>query len=316
MNYQKPTNWERDKLTQIKDLDSWTTTKRPANWAADEWIGKVIPVHEHGFVVLRDFMGNDSEIATAARVSYGKGTKRLSEDRGLNRRLMRDWHTSPFEMCELKFHLKLSIMEMRQIIRQRMASVNEYSGRYSVMDNEFYVPELGYICPQSTTNKQGREDEAISHAVKARHLMLKNIEGAYELYDYLVRPTDQEGPGLGVSREISRSVLPVSVYTQCFWKIDLHNMLHFLRLRLDNHAQRETRNTVSAIAQVVKDCFPLSWEAFEDYRLEALNFSRMELAELAAMLNNQPSPNSLVRNSTEDKEFRAKLSSIGVNQGA
>jgi thymidylate synthase (FAD) len=220
-------------------------------------------------------MGSDGDIADAARVSYGKGTRAVSDNRNLIRYLMRHKHTSPIEMASVKFHLKLPIFIMRQLIRHRTASVNEYSGRYSVMSDDFYVPEVEYIKPQSQTNKQGSDGE-LSDSWKDKYKqIIEDITLRTSIaYKALVEPGF--GP-LGLSRELSRIVLPVSNYTECYWKIDLHNFFHFCRLRMDSHAQQEIRDYAIAMYELVKPHFPIAVEAFEDYSLESKSFSRMEM---------------------------------------
>lgn len=192
---------------------------------------KQLPVLDHGFRVI-DYMGNDSSIVQAARVSYGAGTKKVQEDRGLINYLMRHGHTTPFEMCEIKLHVKLPIFVMRHWVRHRTANVNEYSARYSVLSNEFYIPEISKISEQSKTNKQGRSDEEMEETKKKEIIsILKEFsDSSYEKYSYMLND-------LSLSRELARTILPVSVYTEMYWKIDLHNLLHFLKLRADSHAQ-------------------------------------------------------------------------------
>jgi thymidylate synthase (FAD) len=256
------------------------------------------PVHNHGFVGLIETMGSDEAIANAARVSYGTGTKSVSDDRNLLRYLMRHKHTSPFEMAEVKFHLKLPIFVMRQLVRHRTANLNEYSGRYSEMSDEFYVPDDDYMAPQSTTNKQGRAG-SISDQDKAivRELIEEANDICYFNYKRLLNEEatsknyvatnlfDEDYPGL--ARELARGVLPVSNYTECYWKIDLHNFFHFLRLRLDAHAQREIRDFAQAMYDFAKPYFPLSMEAFEDYVLNSRTLSRMDILALQDMLNGE-----------------------------
>lgn len=224
-----------------------------------------------GFVRLIDVMGDDSSIVQAARVSYGKGTKTVNEDRGLIRYLMRHRHTTPFEMVEFKFHVKLPIFVARQWIRHRTANVNEYSGRYSEMKDEFYIPELEQIRYQSQINKQGRSEETLDENSSKEILQLleANQLKSYEDYKVLLDK--------GLTREIARITLPLSNYTEWYWKIDLHNLFHFLKLRLDSHAQYEIRVYAESIANIVKVVVPLAWEAFEDYQLNSMYFSKQEL---------------------------------------
>jgi thymidylate synthase (FAD) len=220
-------------------------------------------------------MGGDESIVQAARVSYGKGTKSVNEDRGLIRYLMRHIHTTPFEMVELKFHVKLPIFVARQWIRHRTANVNEYSGRYSIMKEEFYVPAADAVHFQSLQNKQGRREEDVPEELRQRVLALltstqKQLYGEYE-----------ELLEADIARELARINLPVSLYTEWYWKIDLHNLFHFLRLRIDPHAQYEIRVYAEAMADITKRVAPLAWEAFEDYMLKSEKFSRLELKVLA-----------------------------------
>lgn len=233
---------------------------------------------DKGFVRLVDVMGDDSSIVQAARVSYGKGTKTLHEDRGLIRYLMRHKHTTPFEMVEFKFHVKLPIFVARQWIRHRTANVNEYSGRYSEMKDEFYLPSEEQVRSQSKSNKQGRSDETLSreNINEVLESTEMHYEKSYELYQSLLEK--------GLARELSRMVLPVSNYTEWYWKIDLHNLFHFLRLRLDAHAQYEIRVYAEAMAEIVKSKVPLAWEAYEDYMLNSISLSKGEMTAIANML--------------------------------
>lgn len=242
-------------------------------------------VLDHGFVHLIDVMGDDQAIVAAARVSYGKGTTRSSSNKELIRYLMRHGHTSPFEMCELKFHIKLPIFVARQWLRHRTASVNEVSGRYSIISTEFHKPwnddESG-LAYQSTSNKQGRSHQLLNEPLAER--VLGEFNGAYA---QAVRAY-QTAIELGVARETAREVLPVSTYTEIVWKIDLHNLLHFLRLRMDSHAQYEIRQYAYAIADVVQELFPLAWGAFYDYRLKAVSLSRIEAHMLWDLVKHTP----------------------------
>ena len=249
---------------------------------------KYKPIHSHGFVGLLDTMGSDEEIAAAARVSYGLGTKTSSDDRNLLRYMMRQAHTSPFEMAEVKFHIKLPIFVMRQLIRHRTANVNEYSGRYSEMSNEFYVPDFDYMQPQSQTNKQGRSGSFTEVTKgKIQQLFTSGYDVATKVYHTLLgTPNSDTFDGEpGLTKELARCILPVANYTECYWKIDLHNFFHFCRLRLDAHAQREIRDFAQAMYDFVKPYFPLSMEAFEDYVLYARTLSRMDILAIRDMLS-------------------------------
>ena len=227
-----------------------------------------IQIHEFGFVKLLDVMGDDEEVENAARISYGDGTRKVSQTRSLIRYLMRHKHTSPFEMCEVKFHIKLPIFVMRQLVRHRTANLNEYSGRYSVMSDEFYLPQGDYLAKQSTTNNQGRGEE---HPRKGalQYEFNRVYDNALISYQSLLEDD--------LAREVARAILPVANYTECIWKIDLNNFFHFVRLRSDSHAQREIRDYSDAMYELVKPYFPLCCEAFEDYMRDAVTFSRKEM---------------------------------------
>lgn len=243
----------------------------------DAILGDAIDVLDHGFVRVVDYMGNDAAIVQMARVSYGEGTKTPSDDRSLIRYLMRHDHTSPFEGCEIKLHLKMPIFVARQWIRHRTANVNEISGRYSILKDEFFVPAGADLRKQSVTNRQGRADEdAYSEAQKRDILwMLSTTAGeAFAHYDRLVSEE------FGLSRELARIHLPLSTYTEFYWKIDLHNLFHFLRLRADGHAQQEIRAYAEVIEGLVARWVPIAFEAYVDYRRDAVKFSRMEFDAL------------------------------------
>jgi thymidylate synthase (FAD) len=250
--------------------------------ALEERLYRPVPVLDHGFVRVVDYMGDDAAIVQAARVSYGAGTRSVRDDRGLVRYLMRHRHSTPFEMCELKLHVKLPIFVARQWIRHRTANVNEYSARYSILDREFYLPDPSQLAAQSSDNRQGRGD-ALTPTQSARVLELLRRDAAqvYDTYTELLNdrgdgePADPDAPQL--ARELARMDLTLAYYTQWYWKIDLHNLLHFLSLRMDPHAQYEIRVYGDAIGELVKAWVPAAWEAFVDYRLGAVTLSREEL---------------------------------------
>ena len=265
-------------------------TRRATVAALEELLYEEIPVLDHGFVRVVDYLGDDGAVVQAARVSYGKGTKTVSNDRGLIRYLLRHRHTTPFEMCEIKLHVKLPIFVARQWIRHRTANVNEYSARYSVLDHEFYVPAADDLAAQSASNRQGR-DAALPPPQAER--TARDIEGlsdrAYALYEELLNETAAGGvidaDRKGLARELARMVLPINYYTQWYWKIDLHNLLHFLSLRADPHAQYEIRAYADALCGVVAKWVPLVWEAFEDYRLTGARISGPGLGVMRALLD-------------------------------
>ncbi len=243
--------------------------------SAEEVLDKEFPCLNAGFVRLIDYMGGDESIVQAARVSYGKGTKTVNEDRGLIRYLMRHMHTTPFEMVELKFHVKLPIFVARQWIRHRTANVNEYSGRYSVMKDEFYIPNHSAIHYQSLRNKQGRATEDVPSDLRQKVLdiLTSSQQQMYAEYEQMLESD--------IARELARINLPLSLYTEWYWKVDLHNLFHFLRLRIDPHAQYEIRVYGEAMAEITKRVAPIAWEAFEDYLLKGEKFSRLELSVIA-----------------------------------
>ena len=236
-----------------------------------------IKIHDHGFVGLVDHMGSDAAIVEAARVSYQTGTKATRTDRALIRYLMRHKHTSPLEMCEVKLHIRAPIFVLRQWMRHRTASVNEESGRYSEIREMFFSPALGDLAPQSLDNKQGREGEFPLHKQKAiRNVIEANNEYSYASYKALL--------GEDLARELARVTLPLTAYSSLYWKIDLHNLLHFLTLRTDSHAQKEIRDYADAILEIIRPLFPYAVEAWEDYQQQAKMLSRMDLDLLAALI--------------------------------
>ncbi|MEO0390930.1 MAG: FAD-dependent thymidylate synthase [Pseudomonadota bacterium] len=239
------------------------------------------PVLDHGFVRVIDYMGDDAAICQAARVSYGKGTKSVQNDEGLTRYLMRHWHSTPFEMCEIKLHVKLPVFVARQWIRHRTANVNEYSARYSILDREFYIPEPDALAAQSVVNNQGR-GAVLEGAEAARVLEILKSDSnrAYDHYEEMISDEGQSG----LARELARMNLPANIYTQWYWKVDLHNLLHFLRLRADPHAQFEIRVYAELMCDLVKSWVPATYAAFEDYRLGGAVLSAKGLDAVKRML--------------------------------
>ncbi len=242
------------------------------------------PVLDHGFVRVIDYMGDDAAICQAARVSYGTGTKSVSNDEGLIRYLMRHWHSTPFEMCEIKLHVKLPVFVARQWIRHRTANVNEYSARYSILDREFYIPAPEDLAAQSQVNNQGRGD-TLQGAEAARVLEILKADSAraYDNYESMISDDGQQG----LARELARMNLPANIYTQWYWKTDLHNMFHFLRLRADAHAQYEIRVYADAIAELVAEWVPQAYRAFADYRMGGAQLSATALDCLRRMLKGE-----------------------------
>jgi thymidylate synthase (FAD) len=268
-------------------------TRRATVCSLEEILYEPFSVLDHGFVRVIDYMGDDSAIVQAARVSYGKGTKMVNEDKGLINYLMRHRHSTPFEMCEMKFHIKLPIFVARQWIRHRTANVNEYSGRYSILDNEFYIPSPDHLAAQSTTNRQGRGEVLQGdQAARVLDLLREDALRAYSHYESMLNE-DRNGKALdpalpGLARELARMNLPVNFYTQWYWKIDLHNLMHFLSLRADPHAQYEIRAYADVMLEILKKWLPLTYEAFTDYRLGAASLSAKGLAVVKALLKGQP----------------------------
>jgi thymidylate synthase (FAD) len=264
-------------------------TRRATVPALEETLSKPVPVLDHGFIRVIDYMGDDEAIVQAARVSYGRGTRRTSEDQGLINYLMRHRHTTPFEMCEIKYHVKLPIFVARQWIRHRTANVNEYSGRYSVLDNEFYIPAPEHLAAQATTNRQGRgtllEGAAAQHVLD---LLQEEAERAYRGYADLLNEDvtgvaiDPSRPGL--ARELARMNLSLNFYTQWYWKTDLHNLMHFLALRGDLHAQYEIRAYAEAMLGTLARWVPMTHAAFLEYRLNAALVSASALGVIRRLL--------------------------------
>ncbi len=267
-------------------------TRRATVPEVEEILYEQIPVLDHGFIRVVDYMGDDSAIVQAARVSYGKGTKQVSKDAGLIRYLMRHWHTTPFEMCELKLHVKLPMFVARQWIRHRTANVNEYSARYSVLDREFYIPNEAQLAAQSTINNQGRGETLTGEeAEQALKWLREDADQCYDHYQAMLNE-DPAGNTLdeskqGLARELARMNLPVNAYTQWYWKIDLHNLFHFLHLRADPHAQYEIRVYADAIFEVVKKWLPIAAQAFEDYRMGAAHLSAQGVNIVSRMLKGE-----------------------------
>jgi thymidylate synthase (FAD) len=253
-------------------------TRRAVAPGLEDILYQPIPVLDHGFVRVVDYMGDDSAVVQAARVSYGRGTRRVNEDRGLIRYLMRHRHTTPFEMCEIKYHCKLPIFVARQWIRHRTANVNEYSARYSILDNEFYMPAPQHLAAQSSANRQGRA-EALSGEEAARvfALLREDASNAYAHYAEMLNETGEGEPAdpsrRGLARELARMNLSLNFYTQWYWKIDLHNLLHFLDLRADPHAQYEIRAYAEAMLDTVRRWVPDTFEAFMDYGVGGVRLS-------------------------------------------
>lgn len=273
---------------QEAEIAEARSTPRPTLRAVSEGMERHLyvahQVLDHGLVRVIDYMGDDAAITQAARVSYGRGTKAVQNDEGLIRYLMRHWHSTPFEMCEVKFHVKLPVFVARQWIRHRTANVNEYSARYSILDREFYIPAPENLAAQSTVNNQGRG--ALLEGAEAQRVLDLLREDAMRSYDHYEQMLSQDGQQ-GLARELARMNLPANIYTQWYWKVDLHNLLHFLRLRADAHAQYEIRVYAQKMCDIVRDWVPLAYAAFEDYRLGGVTLSQKALEVVKRRLSGE-----------------------------
>lgn len=271
--------------------------------------GMYFPVLDHGFVALVDSMGGDLDVERAARVSYGAGTRKISETRGVLRYLMRHKHTTPFEMVELKFHVKLPIFVARQLIRHRTASVNEYSMRYSLAPMQFYNPLPENLGSQSKKNKQGRGEPISDMAAKVFDLNTRRLQQeAAGLYEAMIAEE------VDLARELARMHLPLSLYTEWYWKIDLHNALHFLQLRCDKHAQWEIQETARIKAAITKILAPLSFEAWVDYKYQSRTFSRMEMQLLRNLVTSGSGPVQSLNTKVAPPIVEADLGQLGISK--
>ncbi len=280
----------QDQTNEIAALRGQSSaTRRPTVPALEALLYQAIPVLDHGFIRVVDYMGDDAAIVQAARVSYGRGTRRVSEDAGLIRYLMRHRHSTPFEMCEIKYHVKLPIFVARQWIRHRTANVNEYSARYSILDREFYLPAPEHLAAQSSANRQGRGDVlAGDEAARVLDLLREDATRCYDHYVEMLNENEageaQDASRQGLARELARMNLTLNTYTQWYWKTDLHNLFNFLSLRADAHAQYEIRVYAEAMLETVAAWVPVACQAFRDYRLGAATLSAQMLAVVRRML--------------------------------
>ena len=263
----------KEQIQEIRDQQSQKNdTKRVTAPELEKILYEALPALDHGFVRVVDYMGNDTSIVQAARVSYGKGTKKVSTDSGLIKYLMRHWHSTPFEMCEIKYHIKLPIFIARQWIRHRTANVNEYSARYSILDKEFYLPSSENLAAQSINNRQGRGEIIDGEQAKeVLELLKKDAESTYKNYETMLNQrydgTTIDENKKGLARELARMNLTLNTYTQWYWKTDLLNLMNFLRLRADSHAQYEIRVYADIMLDTVKKWVPITYDAFMDYRV-------------------------------------------------
>ena len=289
-------------------------TSRSTVPAIENKLYKAIPVLDQGFIRVIDYMGDDGAVVQAARVSYGRGTKKISEDRGLIRYLMRHHHTTPFEMCEIKFHIKLPVFVARQWIRHRTASVNEYSARYSILNREFYIPAPEQLSTQSQENRQGRGN-VLQGDEADRVLDILREDSARNYADYQeMLNEDDEGNVIdpkrnGLARELARMNLPLNIFTEWYWKCDLHNLLHFLSLRADPHAQHEIRVYADAMMEALRAWVPITAEAFEDYRLGGVHLSRAGLEAVKRMIAGEKV--SAKNCGIAPREWRELMASLG-----
>ena len=280
-------------LTKVKkNSESNFSTKRATVLKLERILFKPFKVLDHGFVRVIDYMGDDASIVQAARVSYGKGTKKLNQDKNLINYLLSHKHTTPFEMNEIKFHIKLPIFVARQWIRHRTANVNEYSARYSILDNEFYIPKNQDIKPQSKQNNQGREGDLDNELRKEYVTQIRdNSQNNFSLYHNLLNSSEKgeviDDQKIGIARELARMVLPLNAYTQWYWKIDLHNLMHFLALRFDPHAQYEIRVYAKIMTDILKKWVPLTYEAFIRNKVGSLTLSSDAVNYLQSKLNDK-----------------------------
>jgi len=289
-------------------------TSRSTVPAIENKLYETIPVLDQGFIRVIDYMGDDGAVVQAARVSYGRGTKKISEDRGLIRYLMRHHHTTPFEMCEIKFHVKLPVFVARQWIRHRTASVNEYSARYSILNREFYIPAPEQLSTQSQENRQGRGNVLQGdEAVRVLDILREDSARNYADYQEMLNE-DDEGNVInperkGLARELARMNLPLNIYTEWYWKCDLHNLLHFLSLRADPHAQHEIRVYADAMMEALRAWVPITAEAFEDYRLGGVHLSRAGLEAVKRMIAGEKV--SAKNCGIAPREWRELMASLG-----
>ena len=282
----------------------------------EENLYKPFTVLDHGFVRIIDYMGDDNAVVQAARVSYGAGTKRVREDRGLIRYLMRHRHTTPFEMCEIKFHVKLPIFVARQWVRHRTANINEYSARYSYLDKEFYVPQPENLATQSSTNRQGRG--SVLEGAEASKVLQILRQDASRSHDHYVEMMNEDEAGTvlnesqkGLARELARMNLTLNFYTQWYWKVNLHNLMHFLSLRADLHAQYEIRAYAEIILKIMESWVPQVYEAFCDYRLNSFEVSAPALSVIQRLVEGE----RVEQNSTglSPREWRELMVALGLD---
>lgn len=286
---------KKERLEEIDQLRMRSNqTMRPVSAELEKILYRPFEVLDHGFVRVVDYMGDDSSVVQAARVSYGAGTKKINADKALINYLLAHHHTTPFEMCEIKFHIKLPIFVARQWIRHRTASVNEYSARYSIVEDEFYIPRAEVLSAQSKINHQGRDETKILNSSEAKHVLEILKQDSAKAYEHYLEMVNQDADGNvadekkeGLARELARMNLPLNCYTQWYWKIDLHNLLHFLNLRADPHAQYEIRAYAETMLDIVKQWVPHCYEAFIKNQKTGKNISGPALEVIRKMLKGE-----------------------------
>ena len=308
----------KEQTQEIKDQQLQVNkTKRVTAPELEKILYEAIPILDHGFIRVVDYMGDDSSVVQAARVSYGKGTKKVSTDAGLIKYLMRHWHSTPFEMCEIKYHVKLPIFIARQWIRHRTANVNEYSARYSILDKEFYLPDSEHLAAQSQINRQGRGDVLKGDQAKKVLDLLKNdAEQTYKNYEEMLNErydgtVIEEGKS-GLARELARMNLTLNTYTQWYWKTDLLNLMNFLRLRADRHAQYEIRAYADAMLDTVKKWVPITYEAFMDYRVGGTEVSSKGKTVIQKMISGEKI--SIEESGLSKREWNELMNAFGLRE--
>ncbi|MDC3021145.1 FAD-dependent thymidylate synthase [Pelagibacteraceae bacterium] len=308
----------KEQKQEILDQQSQKNiTKRVTSPELEKVLYEAMPVLDHGFVRVVDYMGDDTSIVQSARVSYGKGTKKVSTDSGLIKYLMRHRHSTPFEMCEIKYHIKLPIFIARQWIRHRTANVNEYSARYSIMDKEFYVPERQHLAAQSTSNRQGRGD--LINGKQADNILKILKEDAERNYQHYEEMLNEKYDGSiiddkkqGLARELARMNLTLNSYTQWYWKTDLLNLLNFLALRADSHAQYEIREYANVMLNSVKKWVPTTYDAFIDYRVGGMELSAKGKIVIQKMIKGEKC--DIESSGLSKREWNELMDSFGFKQ--
>ena len=308
---------EQQKKEIIEQQTQKNTTKRVTSPELEKILYEAIPILDHGFIRVVDYMGDDSSIVQSARVSYGKGTKKVSTDSGLIKYLMRHRHSTPFEMCEIKYHVKLPIFVARQWIRHRTANVNEYSARYSILDKEFYLPSKENLAAQSTSNRQGRGKTINGkQADNILEMLKKDAEQTYNNYETMLNErydgTIIDESNQGLARELARMNLTLNTYTQWYWKTDLLNLLNFLSLRADSHAQYEIRAYAQAMTETLKKWVPITFEAFMDYRVGAMELSAKGKAVIQKMIKGESC--DFESSKLSKREWNELMQSFGFNE--